>query len=120
MIDELIQTARQYAPRKNKKESQQQYHSRMELSPDTSFLYQISRCFRKKALRAWEKKADKEKMTASLNSLKQSYETVASLISESDNDPEGASSEFLKITEAGAFKVPFPVLSAGKRLSSLS
>lgn len=100
LIDDLIQVAKTSAPKRG--------HS------GGAFLYQIARCFRKKSLRAWEKKNDKDKMNASLTSIKHSFDTVASLYSESDQDHDGGSVEFLKITEASAFKVPFPVISGGK------
>jgi hypothetical protein len=110
LMDELSHTAKVYAPRRRK--NNDSFHGR-NVDPTDTFLYQLAKCFRKKALRAWEKKHDKDKTSVSLSGIKQSHETVASLYSESDQDHDRTPSQFLKITEAGAFRVPLPVVSAG-------
>jgi hypothetical protein len=104
LIDELVQTARSERPMAAKKSKRD---VRLEIATEGGFLYQIARCFRKKVIRAWEKK--NEKATVSLNSIKQSYETVTSLVSESDNDVELSSAA----SDAIALRVPFPVISGG-------
>jgi hypothetical protein len=116
LIDDLCHCAKVYAPRRRK--NNDSFHGRSADVTET-FLYQIAKCFRKKALRAWEKKHDKDK-SGVLSGFKQSHETVASLYSESDQDHDRTPSQFLKITEAGAFRVPLPVVSAGELIFFIS
>ena len=93
----------------------------VEASSD-GLLLPLAKCFRRRVLRAWERRLDSEKQSISYGSLIQSLEgslaTGSSQLLIMDSHLADVDTHCLEGIEDRAFVVPFPVCSAG--LHSLS
>lgn len=82
---------------------------------ENALVFQISKCFRKRIFRLWEKTIEQDNPATgrSFNSVKQSIEVALSFASDSDIGKDDSVARYLSYVETGAFKVPFPSLSGG-------
>lgn len=76
-------------------------------------LYQLVKKFREKILKAWNKKINKDRSSLTNNSMIQNTESILSLSMDSHHYLEEIEPTYFKFIDKLAFKVPFPVTSAG-------
>jgi hypothetical protein len=85
-------------------------------------LFQLTRCFRKRLFKMWEKIIESDRITISFTTLQQgnNESNVASTSLKSEHDMEvDEQAPYMKYIEALAFRVPAPVSSAGQLLPRL-
>lgn len=77
-------------------------------------LFQLTRCFRKRLFKMWEKIIESDRLTISYQSIQSSESHVLSTSLQSEHEMElDVHAPYMKYIEVLAFRVPTPVSSAG-------
>ena len=117
----ICKTFSEKAATRNKTESANQLNTSKASTPHMgdTLLFQLTRCFRKRLFKMWEKIIESDRITISHTTLQQGGGdgNILSASLQSDHEIEvDEHAPYAKYIEPLAFRVPAPVISAGSYL----